>query len=62
MTVGSKVIKSSKCGKEATITSSVPVKVVQGNTLIPLRAFSELTEAVVEYLPKDKKIIIDSMI
>lgn len=62
MTVGSKVIKSSKCGKETTITSSVPVKVVQGNTLIPLRAFSELTEAVVEYLPKDKKIIIDSMI
>lgn len=58
MQVGSNSIKSSQGGKNTEVNASVPVKVISGYTLIPLRAFAELTGASVQYYEKDKTIMI----
>ena len=52
MQVGSNVIKSEQGGKVTYAKTFVPVKVVSGYTLIPLRAFAELTGAKVDYTNK----------
>lgn len=62
MKVGSNEIKSQQAGETVVVKSSVPVKVINGNTMIPLRAFSEITKADVIYISKDKKIDVNSMV
>ena len=58
MQVGSNVIKSEQGGKVTQVKIPVPVKVVSGYTLIPLRAFAELTGAKVEYNETNKLITV----
>lgn len=58
MQVGSHVIKSEQGGKVTNVKTPIPVKVVSGYTLIPLRAFAELTGAKVDYNAVDKRITV----
>ena len=58
MQVGSNVIKSEQGGKVTQVKIPVPVKVVSGYTLIPLRAFAELTGAKVDYNEETKRITV----
>ena len=58
MQVGNNVIKSEQGGKVTHVKMPVPVKVVSGYTLIPLRAFAELTGAKVDYNAVDKRITV----
>lgn len=58
MIVGSNEIKSSQGGREIQVKTLIPVKVVEGYTLIPLRAFAELTGAKVDYIQETKVIVV----
>ncbi|MBU3811243.1 MAG: copper amine oxidase N-terminal domain-containing protein [Candidatus Niameybacter stercoravium] len=40
------------------VKTPIPVKIVSGYTLIPLRAFAELTGAKVDYNAEDKRITV----
>ena len=58
MQVGSNMIKSEQGSKVTHVKTPIPVKVISGYTLIPLRAFAELTGAKVDYNAGDKRITV----
>ncbi|MDU6361858.1 MAG: copper amine oxidase N-terminal domain-containing protein, partial [Clostridiales bacterium] len=58
MQVGSNMIKSEQGSKVTHVKTPIPVKVISGYTLIPLRAFAELTGAKVDYNEATKRITV----
>ena len=52
------LLNQSKVAKLRYAKTPVPVKVVSGYTLIPLRAFAELTGAKVDYNAVNKRITV----